>query len=521
MTKVYSVFLAVVLAFTVLAGCGTEAETSADGAAVEEKETVETSADGVAVEEQETVETSADESVVKEQESRQMNITTDSNHDFKEHLIPSADTPEANPLKGLVPFADATSFPITMEWFYMAVNEVEIAEGVYDWTALESSLEPIAARGHQAVLRFYYDYPGEKSGVPQYLIDKYGLEMRPYNEQGDLGGAGLCPDYSNADFRKSMQNFIAAFGKEYDGDPRIGYITEGLLGFWGEWHNWPFDEDTSDGKPNWNIPAQVYTEVYESFDNAFDITGLLVREPKPGIDNESFGTGFHDDSFAYETLSADAGGQDFGFMQKLKDQKVADAWQSRCIGGEVYPPIQKKVFGGAMAGAFGEPVQDWDKCVNETHVSWLICDQIKEYRGATREKAIEASKKLGYDLQVTRAFYMDTVGKDTSLPIRVEIKNNGVAPFYYDHRTWPVMIGVKKGDDLIKTWETDWDLPKVKADGIPVMFQTTIDSRGLDEGTCTLCIKVKNPLEGGCLFHFSNKGELSDGWLSLGTVVVK
>ncbi len=491
MTKVYGVFLAVVLTFTTLVGCGTGAKTSAD------------------------------ESVVKEQESGQINTKADLKSDVKEHNIPPADTPEANPLKGLVPFAEATSFPHTMEWFYIAVNEVETKEGVYDWTTLERYLEPIAQRGHQAVLRFYYDYPGEKSGVPQYLIDKYGLEMRPYNEPDDLGGSGLSPDYSNADFRKSMQNFIAAFGAEYDGDPRIGFITEGLLGFWGEWHNWPFDEDTSDGKPNWSIPTQVYTEVYEAFDNAFDITQLLVREPKPGTDNASFGTGFHDDSFAYETLSVDAGGQDYSFMQKLKDQGVADAWQRGCIGGEVYPPIQKKVFRDTLTGIFGEKVQNWNKCVGETHVSWLLCDEIKEYRGAARENAIRASKGMGYDLQVTRAFYSDAVDMNLPLSVKVEIKNNGVAPFYYDHRTWPVMIGIKKGDNIIKDWEMDWDLPEVRADQKPVVFEAAIDRHGLDAGTYTLCIKVKNPLEGGCLFHFANKAEASDGWLSLGRFEVR
>lgn len=58
--------------------------------------------------------------------------------------------------------------------------------------------------------------------------------MRYYNEPGDLGGAGYCPDYENKTFRQSMKNFIEDFGKKYDGDGRLGFITLGLLGFWGE-----------------------------------------------------------------------------------------------------------------------------------------------------------------------------------------------------------------------------------------------------------------------------------------------
>lgn len=109
---------------------------------------------------------------------------------------------------------------------------------------LKKKLQETASRGHQAIVRFYYDYPGEETGVPQFLIDG-GLNMRYYNEPGDLGGAGYCPDYENKTFRQSMKNFIEDFGKKYDGDGRLGFITLGLLGFWGEWHNWPFNGSDS------------------------------------------------------------------------------------------------------------------------------------------------------------------------------------------------------------------------------------------------------------------------------------
>ncbi|WP_051226499.1 carbohydrate-binding protein [Butyrivibrio sp. MC2013] len=436
--------------------------------------------------------------------------------DIRSHDIAAGDTADTNPLKGLIPFSGVSTFPHSMEWFYIAVNEVETAEGVYDWTALENRLDTIAGRGHQAVLRFYYDYPGEDTGVPQYLIDG-GLTMRPYNEPSDLGGAGLCPDYSNSAFRQSMQDFIAAFGAEYDGDPRIGYITEGLLGFWGEWHNWPFDEDTSDGKPDWSIPAEVYSEVYSAYNDAFKTTGLIVREPKDGVDDPSFATGYHDDSFAYATLSAAKGGQDWSFMQRLINQGVNDNWTFACVGGEVYPPLQGTIFTGNPTS----DTQNWQACVDETHASWLMCDQIKGYKGTTRDNAIAASKGLGYDLQVVTADYSELIGGDTSLPLSVTMKNNGVAPFYYDHETWPVMIGVKENGTLVKKYYTDWDLDEVAADGQAVRFDSVIVEHGLGDGTYSLCIKVRNPLRGGVLFSFANEGQGDDGWLTLGEFTVE
>ncbi|MBP5198615.1 MAG: hypothetical protein J6033_06125 [Lachnospiraceae bacterium] len=171
------------------------------------------------------------------------------------HEIPAGESKSGNPLKGLIPFQGSTTdFPHSMDWFYIPVSAVQVANNIFDWNALEEKLNESAEQGHQAVLRFYYDYPGETIGVPQFLIDG-GLEMKPYDEPDDLGGGGLCPDYSDENLRASMKNFIKAFGHKYDGDPRIGFITEGLLGFWGEWHNLPYDEDTYDGKPDWSIPT--------------------------------------------------------------------------------------------------------------------------------------------------------------------------------------------------------------------------------------------------------------------------
>lgn len=47
------------------------------------------------------------------------------------------------------------------------------------------------------------------------------------------------PDYEDKNLRRSIKSLVAALGKKYDGDPRIGFITAGLLGTWGEWHTYP------------------------------------------------------------------------------------------------------------------------------------------------------------------------------------------------------------------------------------------------------------------------------------------
>lgn len=433
------------------------------------------------------------------------------------HPIGTGASFDNNPLKGFVPFdGSTTTFPHSLEWFYIPVRDVQTGMNTFNWSALETRLNAISGRGHQAVFRFYYDYPGVSTGVPQFLIDG-GLTMRRYDEPADLGGAGYCPDYENQTFRTSMQNFIKAFGTKYDGDPRIGYITLGLLGFWGEWHNWPYDEDTSDGKPNWNISNTVYNEVLTTFDAYFNKTQLCVREPKAGVPNASANIGYHDDSFGYATLSSGAGGQTWSFVQKLINLNQQNKWTSNCIGGEVYPPDQSTIF--ASTPWKGSTNQTWAACLSEAHPTWLMCEQIKNYTGTTLANARTASKQLGYDFQVAAAYY-DNLSSSSALYLGIDIKNIGIAPFYYDHTMWPVQIGVKQGGTLVKSWTATWDLNTIPAGGSVKTFEHTVSSPGLASGTYNMCIKVINPLSNGNKLGFANVGQNADGWLDLGSFTV-
>ena len=90
-----------------------------------------------------------------------------------------APAPADNPLKGFMPYAGSyQTFPYSMEWFYLPLRDVMTGPQQFRWDALERQLNDIAARGHQAVFRFYVDYPGKPTGIPQYLLDQ-GLRHPP------------------------------------------------------------------------------------------------------------------------------------------------------------------------------------------------------------------------------------------------------------------------------------------------------------------------------------------------------
>jgi hypothetical protein len=414
------------------------------------------------------------------------------------HRIVPGPTPQANPLKGLIAYSGSTSFPHSMEWFYLPVNSVQKGPNTFDWTALEKKLNEIASRGDQACLRFYYDYPAEPNGIPAYLLVP-GKSQLALNKYTDYGG-GYSPDYNSNSpgsrrFRESMQRFIAAFGAKYDGDPRIGFITAGLLGFWGEWHTYPhLDWTPSDS--TMNLVLAAYTK-------AFHKTRLLVRYPAANA--PKMPVGFHDDAFGSETLYE----HDWNFAQRLKNAGIPNVWQSQPIGGEVFPSIQTTVFVTGK-GDTGEP---WADCVAAVHPTWMLDNEIKRYQGNVRDAAIRASEGLGYNLRVTTATFPDVV-QASKIGIGVHVDNIGIAPFYY---RWASVVALKRRGAVVKTWKTSWDLRQIPAGG-GRDFAVDAAVGALPPGVYTLAMRVVNPMRGGKPLLFANTAQNPNGWLDLGSI---
>ena len=153
--------------------------------------------------------------------------------------LPYAPAPPDNPLKGFVPYpGDRPTFPHSLEWDYTRLSQVMTGPTNFDWTLFERKLDAAAARGCQFIARFYLEWPGKTTGVPQYLLDA-GLKMRIWtntNTQPFPPAVDHTPDYEDARLRAALTNFIHALGRRYDGDPRLGFVGLGLLGTWGEWH---------------------------------------------------------------------------------------------------------------------------------------------------------------------------------------------------------------------------------------------------------------------------------------------
>jgi len=417
-----------------------------------------------------------------------------------QRALPYAPASADNPLKGFVPYAHTGGdFPHSMEWFYLPLKDLQQEEDRFTWEKLDAQLNAIAGRGHQAVFRVYLDYPDTEYGVPAFLAQ---VAKHAYTDHGNgVHHTSYSPDYDDPALRRALTHFIAAFGKRYDGDPRIGFLTLGLLGYWGEWHTYPHD---------WFPSLAVQNEVLNAYEKAFHRTKLLMREPKPGTNAAGRALGYHDDSFAYQTLSP----PDWHFWGKVQAQGAGEKWKTEAIGGEVRPEVQGCLWDDVPCPPAG---QEFGKCVQTTHVSWLINQgAFTGLKGPQFERAVAAVRQMGYEFFVSQAQVLSTT-RSGVLQAALHVKNTGVAPFYYD---WKVRVCVLNAHrTLVRTWDTDWKVTHILPAAPDTVWRCAHPLTGLKRGRYILLVQIVNPLAGGQPVRFANATQDRDlsGWLSVGT----
>ena len=422
-----------------------------------------------------------------------------------------------NPLKGLVPYSgdNRDKFPHSMEFRYVPLGELMSGMTTFNWEPLEKLLDDVASRGHQAIFRVWMVYPGKDKGIPTFLV-KEGVKVTTWlndNTAPSPPEKVHTPDYNDPRLREALTNFIAAMGEKYDGDPRIGFITAGLLGTWGEWHEYP--------RQDLFASKETQAEVLDAYSAAFRVTPVLLRYPA-GDDHRMYTKnadrpfGYHDDSFAWATLDTGRKADDWFFMPLLKaaGPEALPKWKTHPIGGEIRPELWGEIFDDQVTH---KQAQSFEQCVQETHVSWLMdTGMVGKEQSATRiTNASRAVQRMGYEFHVTRAGW--TREADTT-QLTVQLRNTGVAPFYYD---WKIVVGaVDRSGTVIKEWPTEWKIAGLLPGESPRAWQLLLKTSEIPTSGELLAFRVVNPLSNGMPLRFANTAERqqADGWFRIGSL---
>lgn len=318
---------------------------------------------------------------------------------------------------------------VQLEYAYVRPSDIVTAASTYDWTALENLLNAINARRKQAILRWYYVYPGEATAVPAYIkaLSDY-TETVAKSEDLDTH----FPDWSNAELQQATLDFYSAFAARYDKDPRIAFVQAGF-GLWGEYHI--YDPSVKLGV---NFPSKQYQKKFlQHLDAVFDELQWSISidagdSANTPIANDAsllaLGFGNFDDSFMHEDHAQynEAMWTIFGYTERYKNAPQ---------GGELsyYSDYdQENVLN--PAGMYG---RTYEALSAQFHITYMIGNDQPSYRSAERIKV--AGLANGYKFYVTEF-------KASASRSQVTIENRGIAPIYY--HAYPTVNGVRATQSL-------------------------------------------------------------------------
>ncbi|MFK8113581.1 MAG: DUF4832 domain-containing protein [Rubripirellula sp.] len=308
----------------------------------------------------------------------------------------------------------AASDAIQLEYSYMRYNDVAIGDGDFDWSVVDEKLQEIATRGHQAILRFHFVYPGKPSTVPAYIKQLPDYKETVAKSEGKPTG---FVDWSHPAIGKFVLDFYSAFAKRYDKDPRLAYLQTGF-GLWGEYHIY-----SGPRKIGETFPSKTYqTTFFQHMNRVFQQTPWMISvdaadsDYSPLEDNDQLlgiRFGLFDDSFLCKPHP----------KENALNWRVfgTDRWQHSPGGGEFsyYNKRDQKL----SLSADGPNGQSFEDAAKAFHITFMIGNDQPKYQSMDRIR--EAGMATGYRFQVTKFERSDS-------QTRVTIRNTGIAPMYHD-----------------------------------------------------------------------------------------
>jgi len=367
---------------------------------------------------------------------------------------------------------DATS----LEFSYMLFNDVVSEQGVYDWSKVESKLNDIASRHHQAIFRFRYVYVGEETSVPDYI-----KALPDYHETEGIseGETTWFPDWTHQELKDFTLDFYTHFAQRYDNDPRLAFIEVGF-GLWAEYHI--YDGPFILGQ---TFPSKAFQEsFFNHLDTTFITTPFMISIDAASDEYSPFAEvpalldipfGLFDDSFMHEGFDepGEYNTESWNFFGR-------DRYQAAPAGGEFsyYTSYDQQHVLDYPDGPYGKPFEFF---ANDFHITFIIGNDQALYQTPARIK--QASMAAGYLFKITSFLSK----QDSSI---VTVKNVGVAPLYYD--AYVSVDGIRSTVSLKHLLPGDSIICPVSAGGSqPVL---TIESDRLVEGQVIEYLGTENHL---------------------------
>lgn len=321
------------------------------------------------------------------------------------------------PMTGIVFWEDSgrnKTDAIQLEFSYMRYSDIVSQRGAYQWSAVEKKLNAISRRGHQAILRFYFTYPGKQTAVPAYIkaLPDY-QEAQGESENKPTG----FPDWSHPELKRFVKEFHSRFAARYDRDPRLAFVQTGF-GLWAEYHIYDGPLKLGDTFPDKAFQTEFLNHLAVSYlDTPWSISvDAADKRVTPVAGSEALlklPFGLFDDSFLCKP-HAQENEPNWNALDRRR-------YRREPAGGEFnYYTVRDQRLALDSNGPHGV---SFEQAARAFHISYMIGNDQPLYQPMARIR--EAGLACGYKFRITAFFSNDEMA-------RVTVLNTGFAPIYRD-----------------------------------------------------------------------------------------
>jgi hypothetical protein len=317
---------------------------------------------------------------------------------------------------------------VQLEYSYMKYGDVVTGRDQYDWRVMDRLLDDVASRKHQAIVRFYFVYPGHETTVPAYIKGLADYHELPSKSEGK---PTIFADWSHPELKRFTLAFYDKLAERYDHDPRLAFLETGF-GLWAEYHI--YDGPMKLGK---TFPdKQFQAEFARRLAQVFRQTPWMISVDAADDSRTPFAAdrelvtlpfGVFDDSFLCRQHARE-NEPNWNFFGR-------DRWKRQPAGGEFsyYTRDDQKQ---ALA-ANGPHGISFEKAAADFHITFMIGNDQPRHQPLDRVRT--AGLACGYKFRI-QAF------EASPSSARVTVTNSGVAPIYHD--AFLAVNGVPSGRTL-------------------------------------------------------------------------
>jgi len=427
------------------------------------------------------------------------------------HTFSSIDTLLLNPSVGFYKWNGQEQAPFKSLDSYERYNwsVFEKSEGVYDFSILQAAAEktyhnPIGRGKFSFAIRCVVQ--GTNKAYPDYLDSKMNSW---YSNKKKC----TVPDWNSPYFLERLDSLVAALGRTFNNDNRIGYVEIRSYGNWGEWHLGNFEPPVPPLLP---ITNASIAHMIDAYTTAFPDKQLIMLCANPfGIKyamsktNLKFPIGWRADNWGNRGMQ--------GITQSESWEYFKDRWKTA--------PVIVEGYGTGGRG------MEYSYClpqVEQYHISSIGNGNFGIWSTMTatqRDSVLMGVRHTGYHYTIRSCSMPQTSDAGTTIQIKTQWSNTGNAPTYQNwtviYRLLDAKNGKVKGQSTsqlnLKTLLPTLDSVTKMDNPITVSDSFSL-AANLKSGIYRLELIILDPSKYDSPLQLYNKDRNDNGGYDLGTI---